>query len=99
MWSPDADLPTCSAHLQVHGEGRDDPFRRRTSCQLLDPLVLAVVQQVPGVGRVKALALLQHFPSIQQLSAAAPVELEPLVGHAAAQQIHTFFHKAFAAGT
>uniref|UniRef100_A0A8P4FYN6 Fanconi anemia core complex-associated protein 24 pseudonuclease domain-containing protein n=1 Tax=Dicentrarchus labrax TaxID=13489 RepID=A0A8P4FYN6_DICLA len=64
-----------------------------TSSQLLDPLILALVQQVPGVGRVKALALLQHFSSIQKLCNAAPAQLEPIVGHAAAQQIHNFFHK------
>ncbi|XP_073328280.1 Fanconi anemia core complex-associated protein 24 [Pagrus major] len=83
----------------VNGEGRENPFRRRSSIQLLDPLVLAMVQQVPGVGRVKALALLQHFSSIQQLCNAAPTELEPIVGQAAAQQIHNFFHKPTAAGT
>ncbi|XP_035510062.1 Fanconi anemia core complex-associated protein 24 isoform X2 [Morone saxatilis] len=84
----------------VHGGGgRENPFRRRTRSQLLDPLILALVQQVPGVGRVKALALLQHFSSIQKLCNAAPAQLEPIVGHAAAQQIHKFFHKATAAGT
>uniref|UniRef100_UPI0037E7BE01 Fanconi anemia core complex-associated protein 24 n=1 Tax=Semicossyphus pulcher TaxID=241346 RepID=UPI0037E7BE01 len=83
----------------VHGEGRENPFRRRSSSRLLDPLVLALVQQVPGVGRVKALALLQHFSSIRQLCNAAPAELEPIVGHAAAQQIHSFFHKPSSAGS
>ncbi|XP_038550882.1 Fanconi anemia core complex-associated protein 24-like [Micropterus salmoides] len=83
----------------VHGEGRENPFRRRTSSRLLDPLVPALVQQVPGVGRVKALALLRHFSSIRQLCNAAPAELEPIVGQAAAQQIHSFFHKDTAAGT
>lgn len=85
--------------LQVHREGRENPFRRRSSSRLLDPLVLALVQQVPGVGRVKALALLQHFSSIQELCNAAPAELEPFVGQAVAQQIHSFFHKCTAAGT
>ncbi|KAK9516142.1 hypothetical protein VZT92_024095 [Zoarces viviparus] len=83
----------------VHGEGRENPFRRRTSSRLLDPLVLALVQHVPGVGRVKALALLEQFSSIQQLCNAAAAELEPIVGQAAAQQIHSFFHKPTAAGT
>ncbi|XP_068598112.1 Fanconi anemia core complex-associated protein 24-like [Brachionichthys hirsutus] len=83
----------------VHGESRDDLFRRRNSFQLLDPLVLALVQQIPGVGRVRALALLQRFSSIQQLCNSAPAELEPVVGQAAAQQIHEFFHNATAAGT
>nr|XP_040018211.1 Fanconi anemia core complex-associated protein 24-like [Gasterosteus aculeatus aculeatus] len=83
----------------VHGVGRENPFRRRTSSRLLDPLVLALVQHVPGVGRVKALALLERFSSIQQLCNAAPAQLEPIVGQAAAQQIHGFFHKDTAAGT
>ncbi|KAF7642875.1 hypothetical protein LDENG_00249330 [Lucifuga dentata] len=78
----------------VHGETRENPFRRRTSSQLLDPLVLALVQQVPGVGRVKALALLQNFPSIQQLCNANSTQLEPIVGQAAAQHIHHFFHNS-----
>lgn len=82
-----------SDHLQVNGEGRDNPFRRRSSSRLLDPLVLALVQQVPGVGKVKALALLQHFSSIKQLCDAASCDLEPIVGQAAAQKIHSFFHK------
>ncbi|XP_069385268.1 Fanconi anemia core complex-associated protein 24 [Paralichthys olivaceus] len=83
----------------VHGGGRDNPFRRSSLSRPLDPAVLAVVQQVPGVGRVKALALLQHFSSIQRLCSAGPAELEPVVGQAAAQQIHSFFHKDTAAGT
>ncbi|XP_026167524.1 Fanconi anemia core complex-associated protein 24 [Mastacembelus armatus] len=77
----------------VHGEGRENPFARRSSSRLLDPLVLALVQQVPGVGKVKALALLQHFSSIRQLCNADAVELEAIVGHVVAQQIHSFFHE------
>nr|XP_033490477.1 Fanconi anemia core complex-associated protein 24-like [Epinephelus lanceolatus] len=83
----------------VHREGRENPFRRRSLSQLLDPLVLALVQHVPGVGRVKAMALLQQFSSIQQLCNTAPAEMVPIVGQAAAQQIHSFFHKPTAAGT
>ncbi|XP_059190899.1 Fanconi anemia core complex-associated protein 24 [Centropristis striata] len=83
----------------VQGDGKENPFRRRSSCRLLDPLVQALVQHVPGVGRVKAVALLQQFSSIQELCNAAPAELEPIVGQAAAQQIHSFFHKPTAAGT
>ncbi|XP_075996501.1 Fanconi anemia core complex-associated protein 24 [Genypterus blacodes] len=80
----------------VHGEGRENPFRRRSSSRLLDPLVLALVQQVPGVGRVKALALLQNFPSLQQLCNADVAQLEAAVGQAAAQHIYGFFHKTTA---
>ncbi|XP_033982771.1 Fanconi anemia core complex-associated protein 24-like [Trematomus bernacchii] len=92
-------LNSVKARLQVHGEGRENPFRRRSSSRLLDPKVLVLVQRVPGVGGVKALALLQEFSSIHQLCNAAPHELEPIVGQAAAKQIHSFFHKPTAAGT
>uniref|UniRef100_H3BXE1 FA core complex associated protein 24 n=1 Tax=Tetraodon nigroviridis TaxID=99883 RepID=H3BXE1_TETNG len=83
----------CQSVSQVQLDGRENPFRRRSCFQLLDPLVLDVVQQVPGVGRVKALALLQHFCSLQQLCNAAPAQLEPLVGPAAALHIRSFFHR------
>ncbi|XP_062246754.1 Fanconi anemia core complex-associated protein 24 isoform X1 [Platichthys flesus] len=83
----------------VLGGGRDNPFRRSRSARPLDPAVLAVVQRVPGVGRVKALALLQHFSSLQQLCNAGPAELEPVVGQAAAQLVHSFFHSPSAAGS
>lgn len=78
--------------LQVHRESRDNPFRRKSVSRLLDPLVLALVQQIPGVGKVKAMALLQHFSSIHQLCNASTYELEPIVGQAAAQNINSFFH-------
>ncbi|MGH0147393.1 UNVERIFIED_CONTAM: hypothetical protein FKN15_059801 [Acipenser sinensis] len=51
------------------------------------PAALAMVQQIPGVGKVKALALLQQFPSIHQLSNATTEELEVVVGRTIAQQI------------
>lgn len=82
----------------VHGESKENPFRRSSSSRLLDPQVLALMQHVPGVGRVKALALLQHFTSFHQLCNATPTELEPIVGQAAAQHIHNFFHKPTASG-
>lgn len=88
----------CCAWLQVHGESKENPFRRSSSSRLLDPQVLALMQHVPGVGRVKALALLQHFTSFHQLCNATPTELEPIVGQAAAQHIHNFFHKPTASG-
>ncbi|XP_037110703.1 Fanconi anemia core complex-associated protein 24 isoform X1 [Syngnathus acus] len=80
----------------VHTDSKENPFSRRSSSGLLDPLVLAAVQQVPGIGRVKALVLLERFPSIHQLCNATVCELEAVVGQAAAQNIHTFFHKSTA---
>ncbi|TNN52135.1 Fanconi anemia core complex-associated protein 24 [Liparis tanakae] len=83
----------------VHGEGRENPFRRRTSSRLPEPPALALVRRVPGVGGVKAAALLERFSSVRLLCNAGPAELEPVVGPAAARQIHDFFHKPAAAGT
>lgn len=83
----------------MYTEGRDNPFRRRTSCQMLDNAVLAVVLKVPGVGRVKALALLEKFSSIHEICNATPEQLQPVVGQASAKHIHDFFHGEAAAGT
>ncbi|XP_062858803.1 Fanconi anemia core complex-associated protein 24 [Trichomycterus rosablanca] len=76
----------------VHGESKENPFRRKSTTRLLDPVVLNLVQQIPGVGKVKTMALLQHFSSIHQISNASVPELETVVGQATAQQIWTFFH-------
>lgn len=67
------------------------PFLRKKPAQLCEPFLLRTVQQVPGVGKVKASLLLQKFPSLQQLSNASIQELEQVVGPAAAQLIHAFF--------
>ncbi|XP_023577291.1 Fanconi anemia core complex-associated protein 24 isoform X2 [Octodon degus] len=72
-------------------EPSKNPFLRKRRAALSEPFLLRTVQQIPGVGKVKALLLLQKFPSIQQLSNASIQELEPVVGQAAAQQIHAFF--------
>ncbi|KAK1789785.1 hypothetical protein P4O66_015660, partial [Electrophorus voltai] len=76
----------------VHGESKENPFRRRSACRLLDPVVLNLVQQIPGVGKVKAMALLQQFSSIHQICNLSAQQLESVVGQATAQQIWGFFH-------
>ncbi|XP_071391047.1 Fanconi anemia core complex-associated protein 24 [Centroberyx affinis] len=81
----------------VHGDGRENPFRRRSSSRLPEPLVLDLVRRVPGVGRVKALALLGRFPSVRRLAGAEPDELEAAAGQTAARLIHTFLHTHTAA--
>ncbi|CAN9499035.1 unnamed protein product [Ophioblennius macclurei] len=80
-------------------EGRDNPFRRKAPSQIREPSVMAVVRRIPGVGRVKALALLQKFPSIRDICNASVEQLEPVVGQATARQIHEFLHRESAAGT
>ncbi|XP_078400865.1 Fanconi anemia core complex-associated protein 24 [Cetorhinus maximus] len=77
--------------LEESREQGHNPFQHRARSRLSDARVLATVQQIPGVGKVKAMSLLRHFPSIQQLSAARPQELEAVMGRALAQQITQFF--------
>ncbi|XP_078066626.1 uncharacterized protein KIAA0513 homolog isoform X3 [Mustelus asterias] len=77
-------------HEASREQGRN-PFQHRTRSRLSDARVLATVQQIPGVGEVKAMSLLRQFPSIQQLSTATPQELETVTGQALAQQITQFF--------
>ena len=79
--------------LQVHSAGRDNPFSRRSVSRLYEPQLLHLLQQIPGVGGVKASALLHSFPSLQELSHAGLPQLEALVGTACAQHIHSFLHK------
>ncbi|KAJ6666011.1 hypothetical protein lerEdw1_000915 [Lerista edwardsae] len=68
-----------------------NPFLHKKAPQLLEPFVFQTVQQIPGVGKAKALLLLERFGSLHQLCNASVQELELVVGHTLAQQIHTFF--------
>ncbi|KFP56327.1 Fanconi anemia-associated protein of 24 kDa, partial [Cathartes aura] len=67
-----------------------NPFRPKQCSQLAEPSVFRTVQQIPGVGKTKALLLLQQFGSIHQLCNASVKELELIVGQTVAQQIYTF---------
>ncbi|XP_053460597.1 Fanconi anemia core complex-associated protein 24 isoform X2 [Nycticebus coucang] len=75
-------------------EPSKNPLLRKKRPQLSELSLLRTVQQIPGVGKVKAPLLLQKFLSLQQLSNASVQELEQVVGPAAAQQIHAFFTRA-----
>ncbi|NWS97638.1 FAP24 protein, partial [Mionectes macconnelli] len=77
----------------VREQSRDqgsNPFLRKQRPQLAEPALLQTAQHIPGVGKTKALLLLQHFGSIHRLCNASVSELEQVVGQTAAQQIHTF---------
>ncbi|NXM47170.1 FAP24 protein, partial [Gymnorhina tibicen] len=77
----------------VREQSRDhgaNPFVRKQRAQLMEPAVLQTVQHIPGVGKTKALLLLQHFGSIHRLCNTSIEELEEVVGQTVAQQIHTF---------
>ncbi|NXL85393.1 FAP24 protein, partial [Alectura lathami] len=67
-----------------------NPFLRKPCSQLAGASVFRTVQQIPGVGKTKALLLLQQFGSIHQICNASVKELEVVVGQTVAQQIHTF---------
>ncbi|KFP79886.1 Fanconi anemia-associated protein of 24 kDa, partial [Apaloderma vittatum] len=65
-------------------------FLRKQCSQLAEPSVFRTVQQIPGVGKTKALLLLQQFGSIHRLCNASLEELELVVGQTVAQQIYSF---------
>ncbi|NXY74171.1 FAP24 protein, partial [Glareola pratincola] len=67
-----------------------NPFIRKQCSQLSEPSVFRTVQQIPGVGKTKALLLLQQFKSIHRLCNASVKELELVVGQTVAQQIYAF---------
>ncbi|XP_077144777.1 Fanconi anemia core complex-associated protein 24 isoform X2 [Ranitomeya variabilis] len=75
-------------------EGGSNPFIGKKRRHLCEAGILQTVQRIPGVGRVKALQLLQYFPSIQQLSNASQKELEAVVGRGIAGNIYSFFTQA-----
>uniref|UniRef100_A0A7M4E9I9 FA core complex associated protein 24 n=2 Tax=Crocodylus porosus TaxID=8502 RepID=A0A7M4E9I9_CROPO len=81
----------------VHEQSKDrtsNPFLRKQCSQLTHASILRTVQQIPGVGKTKALLLLQRFGSIHQLCNASVQELEQIVGQTVAQQIYAFFTQA-----
>ncbi|XP_043845600.1 Fanconi anemia core complex-associated protein 24 [Dromiciops gliroides] len=80
-------------HEQTKERNRN-PFLKKKSCQLSESSVLQTVQQIPGVGKVMAMLLLQEFESIQKLCSASIQELEQVVGHTLAEKMHTFFTQA-----
>ncbi|KFQ52739.1 Fanconi anemia-associated protein of 24 kDa, partial [Nestor notabilis] len=67
-----------------------NPFLRKQCSRLAEPSLFRTVQQIPGVGKTKALLLLQQFGNIHRLCNASVEELERVVGQTAAQQIYTF---------
>ncbi|XP_053808933.1 Fanconi anemia core complex-associated protein 24-like [Vidua chalybeata] len=73
-------------------DGGANPFLGKRRAQLAGAAVLQAVQHIPGVGKAKALLLLQRFGSVHRLCNAAIHELEQALGQAVAQQIYTFLH-------
>ncbi|NXJ73196.1 FAP24 protein, partial [Trogon melanurus] len=82
-------LVSCCVREQSK-DHNSNPFLRKQCSQLAEPSVFRTVQQIPGVGKTKALLLLQQFGSIHRLCNASVEELELVVGQTVAQQIHSF---------
>ncbi|NXM70694.1 FAP24 protein, partial [Serilophus lunatus] len=80
----------CQQVWEQSREQGTSPFLRQQRAQLAEPAVFQAVQHIPGVGKNKALVLLQQFGSIHRLCNASVRELQQVVGPTAAQQIHTF---------
>ncbi|NWS18279.1 FAP24 protein, partial [Pachyramphus minor] len=79
--------------VSVREQSRDqgsNPFLRKQRPPPAEPALLQTAQRIPGVGKTKALLLLQRFGSIHGLCNASLSELEQVVGQTAAQQIHAF---------
>ncbi|NXI29472.1 FAP24 protein, partial [Sterrhoptilus dennistouni] len=77
----------------VREQSRDrgaNPFLRRQRAPPAEPALLQALQRIPGVGKTKALLLLQRFGSVHRLCNASVTELEQVVGQTVAQQIYTF---------
>ncbi|NWI16497.1 FAP24 protein, partial [Crypturellus soui] len=88
-----AQLITQLVSFSVREQSKDrssNPFLRKQCSQLAEASVFRTVQQIPGVGKTKALLLLQQFGSIHRLCNASVKELETVVGQTLAQQIYTF---------
>ncbi|XP_015495297.1 Fanconi anemia core complex-associated protein 24 [Parus major] len=78
--------------VREQSRDRSNPFLGKQRTQLAEPAVLQAAQHIPGVGKTKALLLLQRFGSIHRLCNASLDELQQVVGHTVAQQIYTFLH-------
>ncbi|KAM6064968.1 Fanconi anemia core complex-associated protein 24 isoform 2-T2 [Theristicus caerulescens] len=76
--------------LPVANQGEASQLITQLCSQLAEPSVFRTVQQIPGVGKTKALLLLQRFGSIHRLCNASVKELELVVGQTVAQQIYSF---------
>uniref|UniRef100_UPI00358E24B9 Fanconi anemia core complex-associated protein 24 n=1 Tax=Myxine glutinosa TaxID=7769 RepID=UPI00358E24B9 len=73
-------------------EDTRNPFLpRHNPPGLVNGQVLESILKVPGIGRVKALTLLNYFPSLLKLSTASEDELAEAVGPALAKNVHRFF--------
>nr|XP_058944247.1 Fanconi anemia core complex-associated protein 24-like [Pocillopora verrucosa] len=75
----------------LESKPQSNPYRIKMKPQATDQAVLTTLQNVPGVGQKKAVALLSKFNSIEQICKASVASLATVVGNANALQIKDFF--------
>ncbi|XP_042609292.1 Fanconi anemia core complex-associated protein 24-like [Cyprinus carpio] len=92
---PQKSVIHCTGHLGVLERKRRTRSSERACADCWSQWCRSLVLQIPGVRKVKAMQLLQRFPSIHQLCGASVHELEPIVGQATTQHITAFFHNQF----
>ncbi|XP_065827804.1 Fanconi anemia core complex-associated protein 24-like [Oscarella lobularis] len=71
-----------------------NPYRQKRKKLSPDPSVMDSVKLLPGVGAVKAKALLEKFKNVRGICCASVDDLSRVVGASSAQQIRTAFNKA-----
>ncbi|CAL1533254.1 unnamed protein product [Lymnaea stagnalis] len=69
-----------------------NPFQKQLPLPKRDPAVLAALTSCPGLGKAKATALLEKFPSIHVICQATQQELAAVLGKASALKLYNFFH-------
>ncbi|CAB4016829.1 Hypothetical predicted protein [Paramuricea clavata] len=77
--------------VNLSGNPRSNPFLIKKSQKPIDQALLFTLQTVPGLGEKKALALLQRFGNLKDLSQASKQDISKVVGDACAQTVKSFF--------
>ncbi|XP_048764115.1 Fanconi anemia core complex-associated protein 24-like [Ostrea edulis] len=69
-----------------------NPFLRKKICHV-DEALLVTIKSIPGLGGIKARALLEKFGSIENLCRASSQELSVVIGKVGAEHVKNFFDK------
>ena len=77
--------------VNLSSNPRSNPFVIKKSQKPIDEALLSSLQTVPGLGEKKALALLQRFGNIKELSQASTQDISKIVGDVCAQTVKSFF--------
>lgn len=73
---------------EVHRFGITHHRKKRSKTSLSSQL-----NEIPGIGEVLSIKLLQHFKSVQRISQASESEIAEIIGKAKAQKVYSFFNE------